>query len=470
MNKKLVMLLVSLMLIFSLAACSGGSGNGNSSNSKNDPVRTNAASEDSSNDSAATNASEGTNDVAEGAGDSKETPEMDFDMGGRVIKIVNFWSLEIPEDNPDNIQRKKNLEALMKKHNFKVEYVVLDQAEYQNKVTASLLAGEPVGDIISLARSYAIPTLVSQDLLWPVDEYTKNDKVFDPNVSNKIMQYKGRGYGFGGYPGGATGFFYNRTLMKNLGMKPLQEYVDEDNWNWETFIQVIKEANKDTNNDGKLDTWGLAGAGFLDSALASNETGLTKEDKQSLDDPRTVEVLNFLSKLSTEKLVRPSEGGDWTEPSQFFRQGNTLLYLSGAYEAEGLKKDMKDFEFGFIPFPKGPNGTSYNTPDSNPWAMVIPKAVENPEQLVYIWEKIETYDSIYNYYLQSWYETLFDNEVDINNVKVASNRFYLDSLASFPSMPYYKFADDINKGQSVSTVIETYKTPFQAAIDEVYKK
>jgi maltose-binding protein MalE len=459
MNKKLVMLLVSLMLIFSLAACSGGSSGGN------DPASTNAATEEPSN-AAATNAS-GENTGAE---DSNETPEMDFDMGGRTIKIVNFWSLEIPEDNPDNIQRKKNLEALMKKHNFKVEYVVIDFAEYQNKVTASLLAGEPVGDIISIARSYTIPTLVSQDLLWPVDEFTKNEKVFDPKVTNEIMQYNGRGYGFGGYPGGATGIFYNRTLMNNLGMKPLQEYVDEDNWNWETFIQVIKEANKDTNNDGKLDTWGLAGAGFMDSALASNETALVKGDKQNLDDPKTVEALNFLSKLSTEKLVRPSEGGDWTEPSQFFRQGNTLLYSSGAYEAEGLRKDMKDFEIGFIPFPKGPNGTSYNTPDSNPWAMVIPKAVENPEQLVYIWEKIEDYDSVYDYYLQSWYETMFDNEVDINNVKVASNRFYLDSLATFPSMPYYAFGDEINKGQSVSTVIETYKAPFQAAIDEVYKK
>jgi hypothetical protein len=253
-------------------------------------------------------------------------------------------------------------------------------------------------------------------------------------------------------------------------MKPLQEYINEDNWNWETFVQVVKEANRDTNNDGKLDRWGLAGAGLLDSALASNETSLTKGDKQNLDDPRTVEVLKFLSKLSTDKLVRPSEGGDWTEPSQFFRQGNTLLYLSGNYEAEALKKDMKDFDIGFIPFPKGPNGTSYNTPDTNPGAMVIPKAAKNPEQLMYIWEKIETYDSVYEYPGQDWYERSFDNEDDINNVKSASKRFSFDSLSTFPSMPYYEFADEINKGQPVSTVIEKYKTPFQAAIDEVYKK
>ncbi|MEI0740255.1 hypothetical protein VQ056_32645 [Paenibacillus sp. JTLBN-2024] len=37
-------------------------------------------------------------------------------------------------------------------------------------------------------------------------------------------------------------------------MKPLQDYVNEDSWNWDTFLQVAKEANKDTNNDGKLDS------------------------------------------------------------------------------------------------------------------------------------------------------------------------------------------------------------------------
>ncbi|KRE45375.1 ABC transporter substrate-binding protein [Paenibacillus sp. Soil522] len=463
-NKKLVMLLVSLMLIFSLAACSSGS------NSENNPGSTNTASDKASNDPAATNASGETNDAAEGAVDSKETPEMDFDMGGRVVKIVNFWSLEIGEDNPDNIQRKKNLEALKKKHNFEVEYVVIDGAEYQKKVTASLLSGEPVGDIISVSRSYTVPALASQDLLWPLDEYTKNDKVFDPDVTNRIMHYNGKGYGFGGYPGGAIGFFYNRTLMNNLGMKPLQEYVNEDTWNWETFVQVAKEANKDTNNDGKLDTWGLAGAGVLDAALASNEASLTKEDKQNLDDPKTVEALNFMSRLSTEKIARPSEGGDWTEPSQFFRQGNTLLYFSGVYEATGLKNDMKDFDIGFIPFPKGPNGSVFYSHENNPGAFVIPKAVPNPEQLVYIMEKIEDYETIYDFPLQGWYETMFTNEDDINNVRIASNRYYLDNMNTFPSMPYYEFADEINKGQSVSTVIETYKTPFQAAIDEVYKK
>ncbi len=71
-----------------------------------------------------------------------------------------------------------------------------------------------------------------------------------------------------------TGIFYNRTLLNKLGIKSPQDYVKENNWNWDTFTQVAKDANKDTNNDGKLDTWGLTSAGFMDNALVSNETSL----------------------------------------------------------------------------------------------------------------------------------------------------------------------------------------------------
>lgn len=42
------------------------------------------------------------------------TPEMDFDMGGRTIKVVAWWDMEIQGNNPDNIQRLENLEALKK--------------------------------------------------------------------------------------------------------------------------------------------------------------------------------------------------------------------------------------------------------------------------------------------------------------------------------------------------------------------
>ena len=248
---------------------------------------------------------------------------------------------------------KENLEALMEKHNFNVDYVVIDYTEYREAVTASLMAGDPLGEIIRIPRPWMIPSLTSQDLFWPLDEYVKNDNAFVLQYTEEFSQYKGRGYGFRvGIIGAASGIIYNRTLMNELGMKPLQEYIDEDNWNWETFIEVAKDANRDTDNDGKLDVWGLATNSLLVQALAANETNLVSEGQVILDDPKTLEVLNFISRLATEEAGRPPETGDWREPREFFVQGNTLMLPANDYDMESLRQDMPDYDLGFLPFRK----------------------------------------------------------------------------------------------------------------------
>jgi len=453
--RKLLVLLFSL--VFLLAACSGeGSGtNGNKSKGNNE------------------NGNKATNDGSSNNGSDDEayysTPTMDFDLGGKTIRVVSWWDMTIPDDNPDNIQRKANLEALMEKHNFKMEYIAMDYGEYQEKVTASLIAGEPVGDIVRLGKTYTVPALVRQDLLWPIDDYTKNPNAFNQLVTNELYTYEGRGYGFTeGQANLVQGIFYNRTLMQELGLKSLQDYVDEDNWNWDTFIQVAKDADRDTDNDGSLDRWGLANGSLLEFALASNNTGLTKDDKHNLDDPKTVESLNFMSRLAVEQVARPTEGGDWTEAGQFFRQGNTLMLAGALWELEGIKNDLPDYDIGFVPFPKGPSATEYHSYEGLFQALTIPKAVPNPEQLMYIWEKINDIDSIYDYPDQAFYEKVFSTEEDIENAKmIAPNMLVLDHH-TFPNLRYYDFDYELRSGVSVSTVIETYKPVFQSAIDEVY--
>jgi ABC-type glycerol-3-phosphate transport system substrate-binding protein len=399
------------------------------------------------------------------------TPDMDFDLGGKTIKVVSWWDMEIEDSSPDNIARIENLEELKEKHNFEIEYVAIDYGEYQQRVTASLLAGEPIGDIVRLGKTYTVPTIVEQDLLWPIDEYTKNENAFNQAVTNDLYTYDGRGYGFTEDKSNLVqGIFYNRTLMNELGMKSLQEYVDEDTWDWDTFIATIKEANVDRNNDGNIDTWGLANQSVLERALASNNTSLTIDDQQNLEDPATVEALEFLSKIATEELARPTEGGDWTEPGQFFREGNVLMYGGALWELGGFQDDMPEYDLGFVPFPKGPSATDYYSYEGLFQALTIPKSVDNPEQLLYIWEKINDIDSIYDYPGQQSYETLFTDEADIENAKmVAENMLVLDHF-TFENLEYYEFEAEILDGTSVSTVIEMYKSNFQAAIDEVYKK
>src|SRR5690625_3715332 len=126
--------------------------------------------------------------------DYYQTPEMDFDLGGQTLKVVAWWDMEITGEDPDSIQARENLEALKEKHNFDIEYVTIDFGEYQERITASLLANEPIGDLIRVGKKYTIPSFAQQELLWPVDEWVKNENVFNLQYTEEIFQYEGQGY------------------------------------------------------------------------------------------------------------------------------------------------------------------------------------------------------------------------------------------------------------------------------------
>ena len=98
--------------------------------------------------------------------------------------------MTIPEIIRTIFSESKILEQLMVKHNFQVEYVAIDYGEYQDKVVSSLISGEPLGDFVRMGKAYMIPSLVQQDLFWPVDEYTRNDRVFNQKVNDNFLNMK----------------------------------------------------------------------------------------------------------------------------------------------------------------------------------------------------------------------------------------------------------------------------------------
>lgn len=401
--------------------------------------------------------------------DYEQTPEMDFDLGGRTIKVVSWYDEAVGEDSPDSIAISENIEALKEKHNFDIEYVIVDYGEIQESVTASLLAGAPLGDIIRLPRPWMIPTLTKQDLFHPVDEYVINENSFVLQYTEQHSEYDGRGYGFRiGAAGAAGGVFYNRTLMNELNLDPLQAYVDNDEWDWEAFKAVAESANQDTNNDGNIDTWGLATSGILVQALAANEAAIVRDGQQTLEDPATIEVMEFISDLG-DGIARPTEGGDWTEPKQFFLEGNTLMYVGQDYEMADFNDGLPDHDIGFLPFPMGPSASSYQTHITIPNYYTIPSAVEDPDKIIYLWEKMYDIESVYDYPEQASFETHFSNEDDINNARKAVESFQvIEQIDYYPSMPYYDFDGELREGVNISTLIESYGPSFQAAIDEVW--
>ena len=103
--------------------------------------------------------------------------------------------MSITGEDPASVARRENLEALMEKHNFNIEYEAIDYGEYHDRLITSLMAGQPIGDIVRIGKSFMIPSLTKQDLFLPIEEeWVKNDKVFTQKFTTQFFQYKGKGY------------------------------------------------------------------------------------------------------------------------------------------------------------------------------------------------------------------------------------------------------------------------------------
>ena len=53
--------------------------------------------------------------------------------------------------------------------------------------------------------------------------------------------------------------YYNATMFEEYGVKTPKEYFLEGKWNWDTYLDVCVQMTKDTNGDGKIDTYGING-------------------------------------------------------------------------------------------------------------------------------------------------------------------------------------------------------------------
>lgn len=98
--RKLLVLLLGLVLL--LAACSGGSGNPSSGTQETVESETNSGTENET--------SKEPGETENSGGEEEEvyrTPEMDFDLGGKTIKVVSWWDMTNQERNPDEIAKRR---------------------------------------------------------------------------------------------------------------------------------------------------------------------------------------------------------------------------------------------------------------------------------------------------------------------------------------------------------------------------
>lgn len=462
-NLKALTVFILLFALLFIIACGGA----NESASTDDPATEEPAVEEQP--------------AAEEEPTAQEEPaEPAPDLGGYTLKLSMWWDGMPKPDTADGELLVQKLADVEKKYNVKIEYLNVPWDQYVEKFITSVTAGQPFADIIKVDAGW-FPGFAKQGLVQPVTDFVDFKAVEDPldysPIFDSVGVFGGKQYGFDGPKAEAgTGIFYNKTLLQKLGLKDPNDFVKENNWTWDTFAQLAKDATRDSDGDGKVDSWGITAyhADFLVS-LVSSEGGKLFDDvnlKEGISDPRTAQALEFMQKLYyTDKVVRTENPGDWGEQRKMFPEGNVLMMPGYVWEINERANDMGENEWSYVPFPKAPGAVDYVSgyPGLNFW--VIPKGAKYPkESLQILFELNDIQSEVEEEYIgQNWYESVVTDEAALENLRLSATKTMIQWHGAIKDYPVWSVADEVVKGAPVSTTIEKYKTDAQAKIDEMFK-
>lgn len=380
--KQLIALLLSAMMLLSLAACGDGSGK--------------VSGKDTEAGSYRDNLSEDMLEIDDFFADYEA-----FDMGGRVIKIAVFYDMYYdsfdtkPEDNPGLQDKERgqlmldNVKRIEQKYNCKIEYVNPGGDAIKSSLNTSVVNGTPDYDVYLTQMDWALPLAVNG---YFVDLTTFKADYLDLNNNQDILdvvEIAGTNCFFAksGVDLSTSYLAYNSEMIQEAGLEDPNELYARGEWTWEKFAEYCTKLTKDTDNNGETDIYGYGGdlTWTIQEFLASNNAILVNADgTEGLTDPKVLKTFEYLGELYAEKKVARPVVDDWYEGIAGWINKQSVF---GVTKMWILQTMAPKFEHRIVPFPVGPDGTGETAGQGFNDYFAIPRGVEDPEKVYQIMEE-----------------------------------------------------------------------------------
>ena len=344
-----------------LSGCGGGEGSSPASSSKIDkPLESSVA--------------EQVNEVANG--DERLTGELE----NKTIKWMANWDI-----NPDASGKSTpiELEIFHDRYEGVVEYHAVDWDSRYDALANAINGGDGI-DFFPAGDLDAFPKGAIKDMFVPIDDYIDfTDPLFSPvKDAMDLFQWKGKHYVIvNDITGDNCVVIYNKDTIEENGLKDPAKLFAEDNWNWDTFTEMLKQFVDPENGQYGIDGWwfeaglsatcGVPYIGIENGKLVNN-----------LKNPAIERLQNWMFDLGTSNCVAIGVGDfGWNAMPNYIGEGKELFYPCGAW-ALYCEQSQWQNQFGenamFVPMPKDPNADNYYIPCGLDGYVMV-KGGQNPE-------------------------------------------------------------------------------------------
>lgn len=275
-----------------------------------------------------------------------------------------------------------------------------------------------------------------------------------------------------------TGVYFNKRLLTEAGIDPesLYELQANHEWTWDKFTELMDTVQRDIDNDGVIDVYGVTqNSGNMISAAVWSNGGEYVGQKDGkyvyrLEDPETVEGLTWAVETVLAKYTLPyPDGAEWDYYKEAYKSGMAAFMVDDAYCAGDFLSEMED-DFGFVAFPMGPQSSEYtNCWSNNPHVIPACYDADKAWKIAFAWnlytDDVPGYED-YEGWKAGYYSKFRDTEAVDQTLEIMVNNGMITYDGIIPEMQRGSdFIWGLNANTVVSEAIDSVSEYWKGLVD-----
>ena len=416
-----------------------------------------------------------------------------IDLGGMEVIIRDWWSGDPAEPANDYEEaRDEWREWIQETYNFTIKQTAISDwgSTPQDFVDYVTTGGDDNNYVFVLRNDPAIVSGMANGLMYDLstlDCLDFNADKFQKNLTHEMYSKGSAIYAmFAGPSEARTGVYFNKRLLTEAGIDPesIYDMQADGSWTWDKFDELMGQCQRDTDNDGVDDVYGLTlnESVMTNMAVFSNNGSYIAKDADgkyvyNLEAPETQEALEWVVDMYTKYDNHDPEGAEWDYYKEEFVNGNAAWMCEDEYAGTpgNFLADMED-EVGFVMFPKGPQASTYlNVWSNNPASIPACYDADRAWKIAFAYnlytDEPAGYED-YNGYLSTARQGVFDSRAVDETITMMSEPAhgtvaYHDIIPNLQSGPELTWS--IAPNADVAALTEAIAGTWKAYVDEANK-
>ena len=413
-----------------------------------------------------------------------------IDLGGMDIVIRDWWSGDPAEPTNDYEEaRDEYREWIQETYNFTIsQQAISDWTSTPADFVDYATTGGDENYIWILRDDPAITSALSSGLMYDLATLDCLDFSLPKFQRNKLHEQYAKGDSiyamYAGYSEPRTGVYFNKRLLNDAGIDPetIYDMQADGTWTWDAFEEMMAAVQRDIDNDGVIDIYGLTlneGNMTTIAVFSNNGSYIGKNDDgyfYNLESPETLEALEWTVDMFTKYALPDPEGAEWDYYKEAFINGQAAFMVEDEYAGTpgNFLQDMED-EVGFVMFPKGPQRDDYiNVWSNNPVAIPACYDADKAWKLAFAWNLYTDQPAGYEDYmdLSNAAAGIFDMRAIDETIPMMMDEDH-GTVAYHGLIPNLslgeQFVWNIAPGSVVSEQVEAIRDTWKAYVDEANK-